>query len=111
MMKWNRLNGDGGGGRGRRENLIPVMTDKSPATDLLLHIIHCNCSGGCKTLRCKGRKHGLECTNACGHCQDGTCYNMTNEQKRTMNKMTYEKSYSWILCIMTSVVSNMRVLP
>uniref|UniRef100_UPI00358E1706 uncharacterized protein n=1 Tax=Myxine glutinosa TaxID=7769 RepID=UPI00358E1706 len=42
-------------------------------------MIHCNCSGGCKTQRCTCRKHGLECTSACGHCQDGNCDNMTNE--------------------------------
>jgi len=25
------------------------------------------------------RKHGLECTSACRHCQDGNCDNMTND--------------------------------
>ena len=25
------------------------------------------------------RKHGLECTSACGHCQDGNCDNMKND--------------------------------
>lgn len=58
---------------------VPVMTDKNPAPDLLLQMIHCNCSGGCKTLRCTCRKHGLECTGACGHCQDGNCDNTSNE--------------------------------
>ncbi|KAG1681449.1 hypothetical protein GQR58_011839 [Nymphon striatum] len=61
--------------------LVPVMTDKSPAPDILLQMIHCNCSGGCKTLRCSCRKHGLECTSACGHCQDSNCDNMSVEPK------------------------------
>ena len=55
------------------------MTDKSPAQDVLLQMIHCNSSGGCKTLRCTRRKHGLECISACGQCQHGNCDNMTNE--------------------------------
>ena len=59
--------------------LIPVMTDKNPALDVLLQMIHCNSSGGCKTLRCTCRKHGLESISACGHCQHGNCDNMTNE--------------------------------
>ncbi|KAG1684201.1 hypothetical protein GQR58_009491 [Nymphon striatum] len=61
--------------------LVPVMTDKSPAPDILLQMIHCNCSGGCKILRCSCRKHGLECTSACGHCQDSNCDNMSVEPK------------------------------
>ena len=60
------------------EKLVPVMTDKSPAPDELIKIIRCNCSVGCNNLRCTCRKHGLECTSACGHCQDGNCDNMTN---------------------------------
>ena len=51
--------------------LVRVMTDKSPAPDVLIKMIHCN------TLKC--RKHGLECTSACGQCQDGNCDTMTNE--------------------------------
>ena len=67
------------GWRVEGDKLVPVMTDKSPAPDVLIQIIHCNCSGGCNTLRCTCRKHGLECTSACGHCQDGNCDNMTND--------------------------------
>ena len=67
------------GWRLERLKLIPVMTDKSPALDVLLQMIHCNSSGGCKTLRCTCRKHGLECISACGQCQHGNCDNMTNE--------------------------------
>ena len=59
--------------------LVPVMTNKSPAPEVLIQMIHCNCSAGCNTLKCTCRKHGLECTSACGHCQDGICDNMTNE--------------------------------
>ena len=59
-------------------NLIPVMTDKSPAPEVLLQMIHCNCSAPCNTLRCTCRKHGLECTSACGHCQEGNCENVSN---------------------------------
>ena len=33
-----------------KETLIALMTDKSPAPDVFLQMIHCNYSGGCKTL-------------------------------------------------------------
>jgi len=61
------------------DKLVPVMTDKSHASDALIQMIHCNCSEGCNTLRCTCRKHGLECSSAGGHCQDGNCDNMKNE--------------------------------
>ena len=54
-----------------------MMVEFAPAA--LIKMIHCNCSEGCDTLRCTCRKHGLECTSACGHCQDGNCDNMTND--------------------------------
>ena len=54
-------------------------SDENPALDVLLQMIHCNSSGGCKTLRCTCRKHGRECISACGHYQHGNCDNMTNE--------------------------------
>ena len=60
------------------DKLVPVMTDKSPAPDELIQMIHCNFLEGCNTLRCTCRMHGLECTIACGHCQDGNCDNMKN---------------------------------
>ena len=55
--------------------LIPVMTDKSSAPNAPIQMIHCNCLERFNT--CK--KHGLECTSACRHCQDGNCDNMTND--------------------------------
>ena len=61
------------------DRLIPRMTDKNPAPDRLLEIMRCNCSTGCSTFRCSCKKHGLDCTTACGHCQLGTCDNMTQE--------------------------------
>jgi len=63
----------------QEEKLVPVMTDKSPAPDALIKMIHCDCSVGYNTLRCTCRKHGLECTSASGHCQDDICDNMIND--------------------------------
>ena len=62
-----------------RNKLVTVMTDKSPAADVFIQMIHCNCSEGCNAVRCTCRKHGLECTSACGHCQDGNFDNMRND--------------------------------
>ena len=55
-----------------------LMMDNNPAPDILLKMIHCNCSAGCNTLRCSCKKYGLECTGACGPCQDRNCDNMSN---------------------------------
>ena len=61
------------------DKLVPVMTDKSPAPEALIQMIRCNCVEVCITLRCMRRKHELECTSACGHCQDGNCDIMKND--------------------------------
>ncbi|KAK6176033.1 hypothetical protein SNE40_014397 [Patella caerulea] len=53
-----------------------IMMDNNPAPNILLNRIHCNCSAQCNTLRCSCKKYGLECTGACGSCQDGNCDNM-----------------------------------
>ena len=60
-------------------SLVPVMMDKCPAPELLLRMIHCNCSLGCNTSRCTCRKHGMECTSAWGHCQDSKCDHLPTE--------------------------------
>jgi hypothetical protein len=61
------------------DNLVPVMMDNAPAPEALLKMIRCNCSSGCHTFRCTCRKHGLNCSRACGPCQDGQCDNMRKE--------------------------------
>ena len=60
----------------QQNKYIPIMMNNCPAPDTLLKVIHCNCSTGCASLRCKCRKSGLDCTTACGPCQDGCCENM-----------------------------------
>jgi hypothetical protein len=45
------------------DKLIPIMMDKDHAPEVLLKMIHCNCSSGCNTLRsvrCTCKKHGLD---------------------------------------------------
>jgi len=59
--------------------LVPVMTDTAPAPEVLLRMISCKCSGGCSTFRCTCKKHGLNCTRACGPCQDGHCDNVCQD--------------------------------
>ncbi len=58
------------------DKLVPLMMDKSPAPETLLKMIRCTCISGCSTLRCSCKKHGLECTSACGQCQNGNCNNI-----------------------------------
>ena len=57
---------------------MPIMMDTSPAPATLLNMIHCNCSAGCKTIRCGCKKYGLECSAVCGPCQDSICENMSH---------------------------------
>lgn len=59
--------------------LFPLMMNNSAAPDTLLKMIRCNCSSRCDTLQCSCKKHGLDCNTSCGHCQNGTCDNMSQE--------------------------------
>ena len=54
--------------------LIPVTTDLDPALNELLQIVRCNCQTDCSMLRYSCRKHGLNCSVACGNCRrSGYC--------------------------------------
>jgi len=44
------------------DKLIPIVMDNTPAPDVLLKMIKCNCVGGSSTLRRSCKKFGLECT-------------------------------------------------
>ncbi|CAH3139653.1 unnamed protein product, partial [Porites lobata] len=49
--------------------VLPRMTDLPAALESLLQMIKCNCSSDCASARCTCRKHGLECSPACGQCR------------------------------------------
>ena len=55
--------------------LEPRQTDLPPAPEDLLKVIRCNCKKDCSSMRCTCRKHGLECSMACGHCKGLSCSN------------------------------------
>lgn len=57
------------------QQLMPVQTDMPPAPKDLLRIFRCNCKTGCDSRRCTCKKHGLECTPACGECKGLSCSN------------------------------------
>ena len=63
----------------QNNSLVPVMIDTSPAPEILLKIINCNCSRGCSTLRCTCKRHELTCSRVCGPCQEEHCDNMSEE--------------------------------
>lgn len=95
--------------------LTPVMMDNNPAPDILLKMIHCNCSAGCNTLRCSCKKYGLECTGACGPCQDGNCENMNHAPILDENEDEYAdfffaKAVMGVPTGMTSLVPTTQVL-
>ena len=55
--------------------LLPVRTDLPLAHASLLEMVRCNCRKDCSTHRCTCRKHGLECSPACGECKGHSCAN------------------------------------
>ena len=81
VMVWMGLNGEmdplDWGWEVQDQKLLPIMTDEVPAPNTLLQMIHCNCSGGCSSLKCTCKKNGIACSIACGQCQNGHCENMS----------------------------------
>ena len=55
--------------------LVPRKTDASAAPDELLNMVRCKCKGGCSSVLCSCRKHGLKCVSTCSHCNGVDCTN------------------------------------
>ena len=49
--------------------MLPIQTFLSPAPIKLMDMIKCNCGAGCSSGRCTCKKHGLQCSCACGECK------------------------------------------
>ena len=78
VMKWAGFDGllpEEWGWKIKDNKLFPVVSDKPPAPQKLLEIIHCNCKGQCNRNQCSCRKHGLYCSLACGKCKGVSCDN------------------------------------
>ena len=45
-----------------------------------LQVIHCNCKASCQTSKCSCKKHGLQCSAACGQCKGTSCVNLPNPE-------------------------------
>ncbi|CAG2196688.1 unnamed protein product [Mytilus edulis] len=58
--------------------LLPIRAILPPAPEKLLRIIRCNCKLNCDTKRCSCRKHGIDCSPACGECRGMNCSNTSN---------------------------------
>ena len=58
-----------------RNRLEPIMTDLPPAPEALLKVVRCTCKHDCDTRRCSCKKHGLDCSVACGECKGISCTN------------------------------------
>ncbi|CAG2195139.1 unnamed protein product [Mytilus edulis] len=58
--------------------LLPIRALLPPAPEKLLRIIRCNCKLNCDTKRCSCRKHGIDCSPACGECRGMNCSNTSN---------------------------------
>ena len=55
--------------------LVPQRTDLPAAYASLLEIVRCRCKSDCSSQKCTRRKHGLECSAACGSCIGQSCAN------------------------------------
>ena len=49
--------------------LEPRMTDLPPAPEALLKVVRCTGKHDCDTRRCSCKKHGQDCSVACGECK------------------------------------------
>jgi len=52
-----------------------IMSDMPPAPENLLKLVRCSCRTDCSTARCSCRKHGFDCSSACGECHGTACSN------------------------------------
>ena len=59
----------------KMKEFVPVQTDLAPAPQELLRVIRCNCKSDCSSSRCTCKKHGMECSAACGNCRGAGCIN------------------------------------
>ncbi|KAK6181967.1 hypothetical protein SNE40_009742 [Patella caerulea] len=81
---------------GKSDNLDPEewgwllvgnrTTDLPPVPEDLLRVIRCNCKTDCDTRRCTCRKHGLDCSAACGECRGVSCTNSFLNSKHETNE-------------------------
>ena len=61
--------------------VLPVTTHLAPAPEYLLKMIRCNCASDCSTARCTYKKHGLDCSLACGQCK-ATSWPLHRQRRR-----------------------------
>lgn len=76
--KGDKLNPEHWGWHIEDNKLLPIRTTLPPAPERLLRIIRCNCKFNCDTKRCSCRKHGIDCSSACGECRGISCSNSSN---------------------------------
>ena len=59
--------------------LVPILMSLDPIPQACIEMIHCQCTTGCSTLRCKCCKSKLVCTSLCTCVGRGTaCINHVN---------------------------------
>ena len=71
IQQWNGNDGlqpEDWGWKISNNHLLPLTTHLPPAPAQLLRVIRCNCKTECDSKRCSCRKHGMDCSPACGEC-------------------------------------------
>ena len=59
----------------KNDTFVPKKTDDPVAPEYLLKVLRCSCTSNCGTKKCSCKRYGLECTNACKHCNGLLCWN------------------------------------
>lgn len=70
-----------------QDRLEPRMMDLPAAPEDLLKVVRCGCKTDCNSRRCTCKKHGLECSVACGECRGVAC---SNSPELSLDNITEE---------------------
>jgi len=77
----------------KNDNFVPKQTDDPVAPEYLLKVLRCFCTGNCETKKCSCKRYGLECTNACKHCNGLLCWNPQSPAYLKKMSLSYWKIY------------------
>jgi len=77
----------------KNDNFVPKQTDDPVVPEYLLKVLRCFCTGNCETKKCSCKRYGLECTNACKHCNGLLCWNPQSRAYLKKMSLSYWKIY------------------
>jgi hypothetical protein len=73
-------------------------------------MIRCNCKTDCKTMRCTCKKHGLDCSPACGICKGQTCLNSSPPDLTSEDDWTLQLNFVLLYVRDTNCVLSWNII-